>query len=204
MSGPLLIETVPIGEPIPDESNTRAHPKRNIDTIMASLRRFGQAVPIVLDARGVVRKGNGTLIAAKALGWETIQVVRLSLEGSEAAAFSITDNKAAELATWETESLSRMAQQLTAEGFDLTVLGWETYELDPLLGAEWKPPPPNDDDFKVKGGEEAPFLSTDTETEELFKRAAAAVRVGNPKATDADVLRELCTAYLDELEQSLG
>ena len=107
MRQPLQIETVPIGEPIPDESNTRAHPQRNLDTIAASLRRFGQAVPIVLDARGVVRKGNGTLMAAKSLGWETIQVVRLPLEGSEAAAFSITDNKAAELATWETETLSK-------------------------------------------------------------------------------------------------
>lgn len=195
-SAPLQVETVPIAEPIPDESNTRSHPKRNLDTIMASLRRFGQAIPIVLDARGVVRKGNGTLMAAKALGWETIQVVRLRLEGSEAAAFSITDNKAAELAQWETENLSRMAQQLTAEGWDLAELGWETYELDPLLGAEWKPPPVSTEDFTPKAAEELAVVSADEATTALFAEAAAKVRSSTPAATDAEVLRAICLHFL--------
>jgi len=40
-----------------------------LEQIKASLRRFGQQKPIVVDATNVVRAGNGTLAAAKALGW---------------------------------------------------------------------------------------------------------------------------------------
>ena len=50
-----------------DPANARTHSERNIDAIVASLRRFGQQKPIVVDSNGVVRAGNGTLVAAKAL-----------------------------------------------------------------------------------------------------------------------------------------
>ena len=44
-----------------DPANARKHSERNIESIMASLRRFGQQKPIVVDKSGVVRAGNGTL-----------------------------------------------------------------------------------------------------------------------------------------------
>ena len=102
----MKIETIPIDSISPDPSNARRHPQRNLDQIKSSLRRFGQQKPIVVDATNTVRAGNGTLAAAKALGWETIQIVRSDLEKTELTAFAIADNRSAELAEWDAEILS--------------------------------------------------------------------------------------------------
>ncbi len=100
------IETVPIDSLSPDPANARRHPQRNLEQIKASLRRFGQQKPIVVDATNTVRAGNGTLAAAKALGWKSIAIVRSDLAKTELTAFSIADNRTAELAEWDAEILS--------------------------------------------------------------------------------------------------
>jgi hypothetical protein len=48
-------ETVPIDSLSFDPANVRKHGERNLATIKASLQRFGQQKPIVVDANGVVR-----------------------------------------------------------------------------------------------------------------------------------------------------
>ena len=88
-----------------DPVNARTHDKRNIEAIKTSLEKFGQQKPIVVDADNVVRAGNGTLIAARELGWETISVVRTTLAEAEALAYAIADNRTAELAAWDAEAL---------------------------------------------------------------------------------------------------
>lgn len=95
-----------------DPANARKHPERNIEAIKASLRRFGQQKPIVIDVSNVVRAGNGTLEAAKALGWETLDCVRTELTGLEATAYAIADNRTAELAEWDTEMLKAQLQSI--------------------------------------------------------------------------------------------
>ena len=60
-------ERVPIDSVQFDPANVRRHGEKNLATIKASLARFGQQKPLVVDADGVVRAGNGTLVAAKAL-----------------------------------------------------------------------------------------------------------------------------------------
>jgi ParB-like chromosome segregation protein Spo0J len=102
----MKIESVPIDSISPDPSNARRHPEHNLEQIKASLRRFGQQKPIVVDATNTVRAGNGTLIAAKALGWKTIAIVRSDLAKTELTAYAIADNRSAELAEWDTEILS--------------------------------------------------------------------------------------------------
>src|SRR5271168_918100 len=97
------IEQLPITSLSPDPANARRHPERNLDQIKASLRRFGQQKPIVVDAANVVRAGNGTLAAAIALGWTTIAAVRSDLGKTELTAYAITDNRSAELAAWDIE-----------------------------------------------------------------------------------------------------
>jgi ParB-like chromosome segregation protein Spo0J len=108
-----------------DPANARKHGKRNLDAIAASLRRFGQQKPIVVDSRGVVRAGNGTLMAAKSLGWTHVDVVRSDLAGSELAAFAIADNRTAELAEWDDEILAQFAEAgvLGELGFDEEEVG---------------------------------------------------------------------------------
>jgi len=100
------IEHLPIAALSPDPANARRHGERNLEQIKASLRRFGQQKPIVVDATNVVRAGNGTLAAARALGWTTIAAVRSDLAGADLTAYAIADNRSAELAEWDAELLS--------------------------------------------------------------------------------------------------
>ena len=105
------IERLPIDKLTLDPANVRRHPSRNLDQIKASLTRFGQQRPVLVNAKGIIIAGNGTVMAAKALGWEHVNIVRTDLEGSEATAYAIADNRTAELAEWDDEAL---AQQLAA------------------------------------------------------------------------------------------
>lgn len=116
-----------------DPANVRRHPERNLETIKASLSRFGQQKPIVVDASGIVRAGNGTLEAAKALGWTKIKAVRTDLAGSEATAYAIADNRTAELAEWDDTALAETLRSLQSEDFDLAAVGYDAGEVDRLI-----------------------------------------------------------------------
>lgn len=117
----MKIEQIAIGAVSQDPANVRKHSERNLESIKASLRRFGQQKPIVVDSSDIVLAGNGTLEAAKSLGWETIGVVRTTLEGIDATAYAIADNRTAELAEWDQAALYETLESLTAE--DEAILG---------------------------------------------------------------------------------
>jgi DNA modification methylase len=127
----MKLETVGIETLSPDPANVRKHGQRNMDAIKASLRRFGQQKPIVVDAKGIVLAGNGTLAAARELGWREIQIVRTELTGSQATAFGIADNRSAELAEWD-EKLADVLASLKAEDFPLEDIGFDLDELEAL------------------------------------------------------------------------
>jgi hypothetical protein len=128
------IEIVPIGSVYIDPANVRRHGERNLAAIAASLARFGQVKPIVVDAKGVVRAGNGTLEAARGLGWAEIKVIRTELAGSEATAYAIADNRTAELAGWDQPGLAETLKALEGEGIDLAALGFMGEDIDALFG----------------------------------------------------------------------
>jgi len=123
------IEQLDISSLSPDPANARRHPERNLEQIKASLRRFGQQKPIVVDANNVVRAGNGTLAAAKSLGWKTLAAVRSELPRTELTAYAITDNRSAELAEWDHEILSR-----TLSDPEIGEVGFLPAEIDKLIG----------------------------------------------------------------------
>jgi DNA modification methylase len=131
----MAVETVPIDSISPDPANARKHGARNLETVIASFRRFGQQIPLVVDKSNVVRVGNARLEAAKQLGWDTIQIVRTELTSSEAIAYAIADNRTAELAEWDDDVLAAQLNGLLAEDEELlTSAGFTDEELEELLG----------------------------------------------------------------------
>jgi len=122
-------QTIAVADLSLDPSNVRKHSRRNLDAIKASLRKFGQQKPIVVDAKGIVLAGNGTLTAAQELGWTEIQIVRTELAGVEATAFAIADNRTAELAEWEEDKLNAVLKSLQDEGVDLVDVGYSPEEF---------------------------------------------------------------------------
>ena len=111
----MLTELLPVAGLHLDPANARKHSSRNLEAVKASLARFGQQKPIVIDKDNIVRAGNGTLEAAKALGWEEISIVRSELIGPEMTAFAIADNRTAELAEWDMEALAKTLKALPRE-----------------------------------------------------------------------------------------
>lgn len=109
------IERVDIDSIQPDPTNSRLHGERNLAQIKASLERFGQQKPIVVDSRNIVIAGNGQLAAAQALGWKQIDIVRTQLLGTEAAAYAIADNRSSEFAQWDDAALLATLGQLDEE-----------------------------------------------------------------------------------------
>jgi ParB family chromosome partitioning protein len=114
---------LPISDLHPDPANARRHPQRNLDALMSSLMRFGQQKPVVIDANNIVRAGNGTLAAAKALGWKEIDAVRSDLPITELSAYAVADNRTAELADWDPDALT--AALVGLDEMDLKSLGFD-------------------------------------------------------------------------------
>lgn len=120
----------------PDPRNARKHDPRNIQAIADSLSRFGQRKPIVV-ADGIVIAGNGTLEAAKSLGWTHIETVDASdLSVSDRRAYAIADNRTAELAEWDDAALAEQLNDLAADGVDLDSLAFDEREMDALAATE--------------------------------------------------------------------
>ena len=125
------IKNVSIDDIAPDQANVRLHDTANLVAIKASLLRFGQQKPIVIDSNKVIRAGNGTWQAAKELGWETIDVVESKLERSEMTAYAIADNRTAELATWDQKALDKQLESLDEELRNIAFLDLETPDFQP-------------------------------------------------------------------------
>lgn len=133
---------VPVGSLVPDPQNARKHGRKNMDTVMASLDRFGQRMPIVVQKSNmVVRVGNARLEAAKRLGWTHIAAVIVDEGDVEATAFALVDNRSSELGEWDIENLTTQLQHLDGLSSELIDgLGWDTNDLEVLLEADWTPP----------------------------------------------------------------
>jgi hypothetical protein len=205
----LQIEMRPIDGLIPDPANARVHNEENIAAIKGSLARFGQQKPIVITSDSVIVAGNGTLEAAKALGWTELQCVVTTLKDVQAVALAIADNRTAEVAAWDLPALTKTLRALGEEGFPLDDIGWLPHQVEPLMGATWRPDPDagEHEPMENAGGnsdEDAPaswvgdslrsVLFTDEEYNALLEA------VGTPSDEDG---RSISQRILDKLEVSV-
>jgi len=127
----MKLENLRIADLTPDPQNARQHDDKNLKAIMGSLKEFGQRKPIVITEAGVIVAGNGTVEAAKRLGWLDIEVVKVPNDWTpdKVKAFAIADNRTAELANWNQEVLTSQLLELEAEGWELAEFGFEAFEL---------------------------------------------------------------------------
>lgn len=112
------------------------NPRKNdhaVDAIANSIKRFGFTSPIVANKDGTILAGHTRFKAAKKIGLETVPVVYVDLNPTDAELLMIADNKLGEKADWNTDQLSDLLTSLKAQGEDLDVLGFEQHELDDLL-----------------------------------------------------------------------
>jgi DNA modification methylase len=132
----LRIETVNVNSLTPDPANARKHDGKNLQAIAHSLEKFGQRKPICVTPDSIVVAGNGTLEAAKFLGWTEIVIARTPVGWTweQIRAFALADNRTAELAEWDDKVLADQLLELDANGWELEELGFES--LQPPLGED--------------------------------------------------------------------
>lgn len=142
-----IVESLrPLAEPVErlelDPRNARKHDEANLAAIAASLKRFGQRRPIVVNrVNGQIEAGNGTLLAARQLGWTHLAVVWVEDDPSSQTGFSLADNRTAELARWDQEMLQELLFEVGEQEAGLydALLLHDLLEVDMTSTAEEEP-----------------------------------------------------------------
>lgn len=105
-----------------------------VEAVANSIKEFGFQQPIVVDKDLVVVVGHTRLKAAEQLGLTEVPVVIAeNLTPEQVQAYRIADNKTGEIAEWNYDLLPIELRDLQEKDFDLSLLGFDTDELDRLL-----------------------------------------------------------------------
>ncbi len=130
---------VPLDDLKLDAANARTG--HALDRIAASLHRYGQRKPIVVNRSegNKIEAGNGTWQAAKSLGWTHIAAVFVEDDPMTAVGYGIADNRLGDLSEWDAETLQALVDGLDPElnlptGFDDDELAAMLAELGAGLG----------------------------------------------------------------------
>ena len=129
-------------------AGAKTHDDDSVAAIAASLRRFGQYKPLVVDsATRDVLVGAAVLRAMNSIGWSEANCVEVDVTEAEAEALMIADNKIAELSKWD---FAKLGDALTNTG---PVPGFDAPFMETVMGKAKKkkePKPPSDKPKKEK------------------------------------------------------
>jgi len=105
----------------------------DVAAVAASLRRFGQQKPIVVQrTTGYVVAGNHVVRAALSLGWTEIAANVEDLDDAEAIAFMLADNRTADLGGYDDTLLAAILAEQQAED-NLAATGYDADAVAALL-----------------------------------------------------------------------
>ncbi len=135
----LQLEQWPIGRLVEYERN----PRKNddvVDRMAQAIMEFGFRIPIVARSDGLVVDGHLRLKAARVLGLDTVPVVLADeLSETQIKAFRLLANQSANWAEWDELLLSAELNDLLAEDYDLSLIGFDDAELEALLAGDVDP-----------------------------------------------------------------
>lgn len=128
------VEFKALDELKPSPTNTRIHPKKQIQKIANSIKKFGFTDPIITNNDGKIVAGHGRYEAAKSLKLKQVPTICLDhLTDAEIKAFGIADNKLALESLWDYDMLKVELGELTDLDFEVDLTGFETPDIDKLL-----------------------------------------------------------------------
>lgn len=129
--------TIPTDDLIPYARNSRTHSPDQVTKIAASIKEFGFLNPIIVDGENGIVAGHGRVMAAKKLGLKELPCIEAShLTEAQKRAYIIADNRLALDAGWDNEMLRIELQELDADGFDLSLTGFDLTEINSLFDVD--------------------------------------------------------------------
>ena len=103
-------------------TSPRAHSKRQIAQIAASICEFGFTNPVLIDEDNRIIAGHGRVKAAKSIGMTDVPTVRLTdMTEAQLRAYVIADNRLAENAGWDRDLLALELQSLSELSLEIDV-----------------------------------------------------------------------------------
>jgi DNA modification methylase len=137
---PERIESWPLARLQPYAKNAKMHGADQVAKIAASMAEFGWTVPCLVSEDGELIAGHGRVLAATQLGLTEAPVIVLGhLTEAQRRAYRLADNRLTELGTWDEALLSAELQDLLAEDYDLSLIGFDDGELQALLAGDGEP-----------------------------------------------------------------
>lgn len=132
------VELWPVDKIKANVRNARKHPKKQIEDLRSSFRKFGQVHPLLVREDGTLISGHGRFEAMRHEGFGQIKViVARGWTEEQCRAFAILDNKIALNSSWDEDILGSELKDLQLAGINLGDLGFDAKELEKLA-----PPPP--------------------------------------------------------------
>lgn len=102
-------------------NNAKLHPAEQVEQIKKSILEFGNNDPIAIDENNTIIEGHGRYLALKELGYEEVEVIKLShLSEEKKKAYILVHNKL----TMNT-------------GFDIDILNEELSEIESIDMSEF-------------------------------------------------------------------
>ena len=140
------------------ENNPRRHPEKQIVKLMASIREFGFALPVLTDRERTIIAGHARVEAARRLQISEVPVlVANDWSKAQVRAYRLADNRLAELATWDDDLLAiELSALIEIDEVQIELLGWETAEIDLITDAKAKTTDARDPADDIPDGPEAP------------------------------------------------
>lgn len=130
-------KTASVASLIPYARNSRTHSEAQVAKIAASIKEFGFLNPIITDGSDGIVAGHGRVLAAQKLGLDSLPVIEAAhLTEAQKRAYIIADNRLALDAGWDNDLLKIELQDLEADGFDLSLTGFEVDELQAFSMAD--------------------------------------------------------------------
>jgi hypothetical protein len=134
----LQVRDVELSKLKPWENNPRLNDQA-IDAVVRSIRTFGFNVPILCDQNLTIIAGHTRWKAAKKLSLKSVPVIILEMSDTQRRAFSLADNKTAEIADWHFPRLRELLEELHSEDINLSNLGFSDAEIVALLSDDVEP-----------------------------------------------------------------
>ena len=188
----------PISGLMPYARNARLHDESQLTSLEQSFREFGWTMPVLVDETGGVIAGHARLIIAERLGFDVAPVLTATgWDEGRRRAYILADNKLTERGGWDWELVAAELKDIRDLGTPLDLTGFEDFETEPLLAADWKPPEKPEATDKPHSATDAKQITVTSEQYETIMGAVQRVRDqnGNARMSEGKALEMIAGEY---------